>query len=1219
MALGEFAGSSRFDVRRRIAAGGTGVVYEAFDRQRGASVALKALPRLEPGELYRLKREFRLLSDLAHENLVRLHELFCVDDAWFFSMEFVAGTDFLSHVCEGGSPDYRRLREALRQLAQGLFAVHEAGKVHRDIKPSNVLVERTGRVVVLDFGLGVEVDHDTGAFDYQRIFGTPAYMAPEQAELGPITPAADWYAVGVLLYEALTGSLPFEGSAMDMLLQKRAGPARRAADVKPGVPADLDALCVALLSADPHERPTGPEVLRRLGMQSYAPPQSGSFALRQSIAPTSLIGRAAALATLRVAFDASRSGRSAMVHVSGRSGMGKSALVRQFLSELQARGQAVTLGGRCYEQESVPYKGFDAVVDALSRKLCALPPEECAELVPRDARALAGVFPVLDRVRAIAAQSRATQVTLDPHQLRSRAFAALRELLGRLAQKTPVVIHIDDLQWGDADSAALLGELMSGPEPLGVLVIVAYRSEDVEARPWLAQLARAAQAEASTSAALSSAISVERLSPEEASELAATLLDVPRSDPLCTAIASESGGSPFFIEELVRYVQSSEVEASALRLADVVDSRMRALSVPALRMLELTTVAGRPIDAILANKVLGLGSSDADAALATLCASKLLRRGAMGPEHVEPYHDRIRESVLGSIAPARLRTYHEQLARVLEADGTSDPDELYTHFEAAGLEQEAGLYARAAADRATGLLAFDRAAELYRRALALAAEGAPQRQELRILVADSLARAGRGAAAAEAYALAAESEPLRALELRRKASEQLLFSGHIDRGLELVRQVLARVNMRLASSPLMALLGLLLVRLQIALRGGRYRLRAESEVDPALLARIDACSVVANGLSFVDNIQGKLFQARAHLDALRAGEPARIVHSLAGESLFRAAEGHRALPRALALLDQARSIVDCAGVKDHEGTLLYGRGMVYHLTGRWPEASECFSRAEELFEGAHAAYYRVELDGAQSYGVSVLVLLGRLAEARRRHTELRREAADRNDLFLGTNLCIGLPVQCWLVDDQPALARTLAAEVMARWSPAGFHLQHWHELTALTAIDLYEDQPERALERLRTRFGPLRRSMLLRIEYIRLYAAYLRAASHLAIAARVPSAAGSHLRAAEVEAVALARNGARWALGLAQLLRGSIHAQRGERERALQALEAGIASCRDVNLLLFARVGEYRLGQLRGAGEGAALKQAAEQWMAGEGVKKPAHIARMVLPFTRSG
>jgi hypothetical protein len=154
----------------------------------------------------------------------------------------------------------------------------------------------------------------------------------------------------------------------------------------------------------------------------------------------------------------------------------------------------------------------------------------------------------------------------------------------------------------------------------------------------------------------------------------------------------------------------------------------------------------------------------------------------------------------------------------------------------------------------------------------------------------------------------------------------------------------------------------------------------------------------------------------------------------------------------------------------------------------WPEAQACFERAEQLLADARASYCRAELDGAQSYGITVLVLLGRPAEAQKRHAELRREAEGRGDLFLGTNLSIGLHAQCWLFDDKPMLARAQAAEAMARWSPAGFHLQHWHELTALTAIDLYEGHAEPALERLRTRFRALERSMLLRIEYIRMYA-----------------------------------------------------------------------------------------------------------------------------------
>src|SRR5262249_18564752 len=113
-----------------------------------------------------------------------------------------------------------RLRSALRQLAEGLGALHAAGKLHRDLKPSNVLVTREGRVIILDFGLAMDVASRSAHPSTDRLAGTPAYMAPEQAGNGPPTPACDWYAVGTMLYEALTCRLPFDGAPLEILMRK---------------------------------------------------------------------------------------------------------------------------------------------------------------------------------------------------------------------------------------------------------------------------------------------------------------------------------------------------------------------------------------------------------------------------------------------------------------------------------------------------------------------------------------------------------------------------------------------------------------------------------------------------------------------------------------------------------------------------------------------------------------------------------------------------------------------------------------------------------------------------------------------------------------------------------------------------------------------------------------------------------------------------------------
>jgi eukaryotic-like serine/threonine-protein kinase len=341
-----FTGTSRFRVVRRLGAGGMGVVYEAVDLQRGSRVALKTLRALDAAGLLRFKDEFRALQDLQHPNLISLGELIEEHGQWFFTMELVAGVDFLEHVRKGvissressgsmvsdaaaadtmtqtelhgdirnlpgatpssGVPaltvrghaiDEPRLRAALRQLAAGLVALHEAGKVHRDIKPSNILVTPEGRVVVLDFGLVTESRphaHSTDA----NVVGTAAYMAPEQAASKPIGPAADWYSVGVVLYEALTGALPFDGTPLGILMSKQLNEAPAPQATDPRVPDDLNRLCVELLRFDPAKRPSGEEIARRLGMEE---PSTRMVSMLPGSQSSAFIGRARELAALRSA------------------------------------------------------------------------------------------------------------------------------------------------------------------------------------------------------------------------------------------------------------------------------------------------------------------------------------------------------------------------------------------------------------------------------------------------------------------------------------------------------------------------------------------------------------------------------------------------------------------------------------------------------------------------------------------------------------------------------------------------------------------------------------------------------------------------------------------------------------------------------------------------------------------------------------------------------
>jgi hypothetical protein len=566
----DFEGTERFEIVRRIGEGGMGVVYEAWDRSRSAPVALKTLRQLDADALLRFKNEFRLLSDISHENLVRLGELFEHAGRWFFTMELVEGEDFLGYVVDAGAPlgfDEGRLRSSLASLSRALDALHAAGSVHRDIKPSNVRVTPEGRVVLLDFGLVTETRGPRRSRE-GSVVGTAAYMAPEQARSQRVGPAADWYSLGVMLFEVLTGRLPFEGTPLDILLAKQGAEAPDPLALRPEIPPDLAALARRLLHADPARR------------RSIGSDDGGE-------AP--FVGRGAELEALCAAFADVQQGSALTVYVHGESGMGKSALIRRFTDELvRTDPRVLVLSGRCYERESVPYKAFDGVVDALSHHLAELPDHEAQSMMPHDAGLLPATFPVLGRVGAIACAPSSLRDVTDAHELRSRVFSALRGLLSELAAARPVVVVIDDMQWSDSDSALLLTDLMRPPDPPRLLLLCCSRRQSrARVEDPLARRETRNPSELALPGELRD-VALGPLSGLAARELAEALLERAgcRSD-LAPAIAEEAQGLPLFIDELVRHAAAGGGERLApIRLDEAILRRVSTLSPSARRVLD---------------------------------------------------------------------------------------------------------------------------------------------------------------------------------------------------------------------------------------------------------------------------------------------------------------------------------------------------------------------------------------------------------------------------------------------------------------------------------------------------------------------------------------------------------------------------------------------------------------------------------------------------------
>ena len=214
LSAGEFAPGRMLAGRYRIVGllgrGGMGEVYRADDLDLEQAVAIKFLPRSlsdTPGALERFRAEVRNARQVAHPNVCRVYDIGEAEGRPFLTMEYVDGEDLAALLRRIGSLPPAKANEVAAQLCAGLAAAHDKGVLHRDLKPSNIMLDGDGRVRITDFGLAVRIEDAASDFA-----GTPAYMAPEQFEGGPITVRTDLYSLGLILCEVYTGRRPFEAS-----------------------------------------------------------------------------------------------------------------------------------------------------------------------------------------------------------------------------------------------------------------------------------------------------------------------------------------------------------------------------------------------------------------------------------------------------------------------------------------------------------------------------------------------------------------------------------------------------------------------------------------------------------------------------------------------------------------------------------------------------------------------------------------------------------------------------------------------------------------------------------------------------------------------------------------------------------------------------------------------------------------------------------------------
>jgi hypothetical protein len=1200
-----FVSTSRFDVRERLGDGGGGVVYRAYDRALARDVALKVMRDAQGDGMTRFRRSFAALKRLSHPNLVQLLDLIEDRGRLLLVMELVEGQELLDYVRREperpGAPfDELRLRTAFLQLAQGLYALHADRKVHRDVKPGNVRVTPEGRVVLLDLDLSYDLDADSGALVFPldaRPVGTALYMAPEQASERTGV-ASDWYSFGVVLYEALTGTVPFRGSDLEILMRKQESLPADPRELVPELPIDVSGLALDLLAAQPSARPAGAEVLRRLGVEEETVSQKLSLTSIVSARPA-FVGREHELDRLYAALARARGGPR-VVRVTGEPGVGKTTLCEELLRRL-AHGpeRTLTLAGSCPRYPDRPHAAFAEPVAHLIDALRDAPSAERLKLGRGALRLLERM--IGQSVMALDEPRGHSATPLDPLEQRFRAIDALRGLFAAVAASRPVVLWLDNYQWADLDTQRLVSALLRNHTPLGLLVVL---SEDLEPGHV-----------ASTMPSVDEVIALTGLTSQAARSLAEHLGERANGPRLPLRVPYFRDALPLAIQERVRYaLYFGEAPNESLSLSALLDARVSALTADARRVLELVAVAYDPLPQEVVERASGMTRAQFSRQLATLRVGSLVRCFVLkGEDYVAPSHGVLARLIEARAETPRARCY-AQLSAALALRDAGRPSARMLRFQnESGDLRAAERSALCAAQEAERALSFQRAAQLY--SLAVSIQQSPDEESLyalRARHADALSNAGWSLAAAEAYRGAGRiAKAADAIHMRQRSAEHFLRAGEHAVGLEAVSELLRCFEIKVPKTSRAAFWSLVRRRVYLSLRGTGFREVSEGQVSARDLRYVDALWSAGTRLSMVDIMRGGDLLARGLMEALRVGEPQRIARALCTESWTVLGYKRSYIERMSALIESARGMVERQPSPLLDGHLKLAEGMAAFARFSVHEAVARVRDAERVFrDGCSDAAWEITV--AQVYELIGMIESARFHEADYKYETSVREAAERGDLWGYAQLLTLGAVGVKLVRDLPNEAAEDVRVAAARFhGTSDLHMQHAYELIASSYIELYRGVP-RGLDVLEQRWPQFKRQFFLQVRFSRAMLYELRGRSRVLAARRRKDP--SLLRAAEADAKVLLGDGEPAERGLGHLLLANAAMLRGQSERAVELLRQGVTELEPLGMELWSLTARHALGRLLGGDAGAAVTSEAEGVLRARGVKQPLRVVGMMLP-----
>ncbi|MDM8531424.1 protein kinase [Anaerolineales bacterium HSG25] len=730
---------NRYYLEEKVGDGRLGTVYRAVDLQQKKTIAIKILsPSFSDGAIEHFLRHARQVIELDHPHIANI--MHCDKDQGlpFMVEEFVEGLtlDYLLIEKQGKPLKLDVALSIAERMASALEYAHTHGVIHGDLKPKNVLMD--GKTLkISDFGLGrLETGKSLLNIHVPLALVTASYLAPEQVLGHPIDERTDIYAFGIIMYELLTGVLPFEGTDQQILEQHLSVPPRPLREHVPDISPMLEHFILKLLNKDPNKRYKSIRKIRHI--------LAGIVPVRKTIAqttvyrrmpPSPMVSREKPLIYLTNLWATCQQGQSQITFVTGESGAGKTRLLQEFAQQIASDVFLLT-GSFGIRRQMMPYQPFlEAIQSHLNQtygETTIVPDEKPHHLFQQIVQNLPPVYG--RNVISLEANTDPKRLKIAPSPIIE--FPRLAEALKQVAQKQPCLLIFDDVHWADANSLYLLDYLIASCRDLPLMIVVSYAHSHLKSDTHLNYLLKRHASEHT--------LSLARLNQQAVGQILNHYWSTQFPTDLTRLLARLSQGNPLYIKQLIHILLDEEnivwedqkwvfKHISLHDLPDTIQEtiprRIAYLPKEVQTLLTQAAVLGNSFQFATLFEMSYLPEQQVLDCLDVLLGRQLIKIDA-AQNLLYFDHPEIRQVVYDGLSDSKRGRLHQEAAETLEHLYLSEQryiaPRLVYHFQEAGNLEKLLTYSQQAAEQMVVFQANDMALTWYQTALTALAELAPE-------------------------------------------------------------------------------------------------------------------------------------------------------------------------------------------------------------------------------------------------------------------------------------------------------------------------------------------------------------------------------------------------------------------------------------------------------------------------------------------------------------